>query len=150
VWIFQDGRFSQLLAYEPLGFSDTTQPLVMFATVFGLSMDYEVLILARVREEYLKNGDNSAAVAEGLGRTGRLITSAAALLVVVVGAFSTSQVLFAKSIGVGMALAIALDATIVRALLVPATMRLLGDWNWYAPAFLVRLWKKTGLSDLTH
>ena len=150
VWIFQDGRFAGLLNYEPLGFSDTTQPLVMFATVFGLSMDYEVLILSRVREEYLKSGDNTHAVAEGLGRTGRLITSAAALLVVVVGAFSTSQVLFAKTIGVGMALAIALDATIVRALLVPATMRLMGSWNWYAPAFLVRAWKKTGLSDLSH
>lgn len=148
VWIFQDGRFSEVLGYTPLGFSDATQPLVMFATVFGLSMDYEVLILARVREEYLRTGNNDDAVASGLGRTGRLITSAAALLVVVVGAFSTSEVLFAKSMGVGMALAIALDATIVRALLVPAAMKLMGAWNWYAPAPLVRLWKKSGLSDV--
>jgi uncharacterized membrane protein YdfJ with MMPL/SSD domain len=147
VWIFQDGRFSSLLGYTPLGVSDATQPLVTFATVFGLSMDYEVLILARVREEYLRTGDNSVAVVRALARTGRLITSAAALLVVVVGAFATSDVLFMKTLGVGMALAIAIDATVVRILLVPAMMGLLGAWNWYAPPLLARLWRRTGMSD---
>jgi trehalose monomycolate/heme transporter len=148
VWIFQDGRFTELLRYTPLGISDATQPILMFAVVFGLSMDYEVLLLTRVREEYVRTGDNTLSVARGLSRTGRLITSAAALLVVVIGAFATSEILFMKTLGVGMALAIALDATVIRALLVPAAMRLMGDWNWWAPAPLVRLWEKAGLSDL--
>lgn len=148
VWIFQDGRFAELLDYTPLGISDATQPLLMFAVVFGLSMDYEVLLLTRIREEYLRTGDNNLSVARGLARTGRLITSAAAILVVVIGAFATSEILFMKTLGVGMALAIAIDATIIRALLVPAAMRLMGKWNWWAPAPLARLWKKIGMSDL--
>jgi RND superfamily putative drug exporter len=148
VWIFQDGRMTELLDYTPLGISDATQPLLMFAVVFGLSMDYEVLLLTRVREEYVRTGDNALSVARGLARTGRLITSAAALLVVVIGAFATSEILFMKTLGVGMALAIGLDATIIRALLVPAAMRLMGDWNWWAPKPLVTLWEKAGLSDL--
>jgi uncharacterized membrane protein YdfJ with MMPL/SSD domain len=148
VWIFQDGRLQSLLGYTPLGFTDMTLPLVMFATVFGLSMDYEVFLLARVREEYLHSGDNTNAVAIGLARTGRLLTIAAALFVVVVAAFSTSQVLLIKALGVGIAIAVVLDVTIVRMLLVPATMHLMGRWNWYAPQPLVRLWKKSGMSDL--
>jgi RND superfamily putative drug exporter len=148
VWVFQDGRFEGLFAYESLGTSDAMQPILMFAAVFGLSMDYEVLILSRVREEYLRTGDNEAAVARGLERTGRLITAAAALLVVVIGAFATSQILIIKVLGVGMALAITLDATIVRALLVPATMQLMGSWNWWAPAPLRRVWDRVGLGDL--
>jgi RND superfamily putative drug exporter len=149
VWVFQDGRFHDALDYIPLGISDCTAPLLMFAIVFGLSMDYEVLILSRVQEEYKKSGDNTAAVATGLARTGRLITSAALLLVVVIGAFGTSKIVFMKSLGVGMALAVFLDATIIRALLVPAAMKLMGDWNWWAPAPLARLWKKVGL-DMEH
>jgi uncharacterized membrane protein YdfJ with MMPL/SSD domain len=148
VWIFQDGRLQSLLGYNSLGFTDITLPLVMFAVVFGLSMDYGVLLLARVREEYLHNGDNTNAVAVGLARTGRLLTIAAALFVVVVAAFSTSQVLLMKALGVGIALAIFLDVTVVRMLLVPATMYLMGRWNWYAPQALVRLWKRSGMSDL--
>lgn len=148
VWIFQDGRFEDLLDYTSMGISELSQPVLMFAVVFGLSMDYEVLLLARVREEYLATGDNTLSVARGLARTGRLITSAALLLVVVIGAFGTSQIVLMKAIGVGMALAIALDATVVRALLVPAAMELMGKWNWYAPEPLVRLWRKAGLSDL--
>jgi RND superfamily putative drug exporter len=148
VWVFQDGRFADVLDYSPLHLSDATQPLLMFAVVFGLSMDYEVLLLTRVREEFLATGDNSLAVARGLSRTGRLITSAALLLVVVISSFATSKILFMKTLGVGMALAIALDATVIRALLVPATMRLLGAWNWWAPARLTALWKRAGLSDL--
>ena len=149
VWVFQDGRFADALDYIPLGISDCTAPLLMFSIVFGLSMDYEVLILSRVQEEYRKSGDNTGAVAIGLARTGRLITSAAVLLVVVIGAFGTSKIVFMKSLGVGMALAVFIDATIVRALLVPAAMKLMGDWNWWAPAPLVRLWKKVGL-DMEH
>jgi RND superfamily putative drug exporter len=149
VWVFQDGRFHEVLDYIPLGISDCTAPLLMFSIVFGLSMDYEVLILSRVQEEFRKTGDNTGAVATGLARTGRLITSAALLLVVVIGAFGTSKIVFMKSLGIGMALAILLDATIVRALLVPAAMKMMGDWNWWAPAPLLRLWKKVGL-DMEH
>jgi RND superfamily putative drug exporter len=150
VWVFQDGRFTTLLQYEPLHISDATQPLVLFAVVVGLSMDYEVQLLSRVREEYVRTGDNEASVAHGLARTGRLITNAASLLVVVVGAFITSDILFMKTLGIGMALAVALDATIIRALLVPATMRLMGDWNWWAPAPLKRLWERAGFAEHEH
>ncbi len=148
VWVFQDGRFQTLLDYDALGTSDVSLPVLMFAIVFGLSMDYEVLLLSRVREEYVKSGDNNEAVARGLARTGRLITSAASLMVVVFAAFATSGVLLLKTLSFGMALAIALDATVVRSLLVPATMRLLGRWNWWAPLPLMRLWRKVGLGDL--
>ena len=147
VWVFQDGRFSDVLNYIPLGISDSTAPLLMFSIVFGLSMDYEVLILARIQEEYKKTGDNDLAVSRGLARTGRLITSAALLLVVVIGAFGTSHIIFMKSLGLGMALAVLLDATIIRALLVPALMKLMGDWNWWAPAPLKRLADKIGLGE---
>lgn len=150
VWVFQDGRFADILHYTPLYISDAASPLLMFCIVFGLSMDYEVLILSRVQEEYNKTGDNDIAVARGLARTGRLITSAALLLVVVIGAFGTSHIVFMKSLGLGMALAVLLDATIIRALLVPAAMKLMGDWNWWAPAPLKKLWKKVGLGDMEH
>jgi uncharacterized membrane protein YdfJ with MMPL/SSD domain len=150
VWVFQDGRFANALDYVPLGISDCTAPLLMFSIVFGLSMDYEVLLLSRIREEYVKNGDNEKAVAYGLARTGSLITRAALLLFVVIVAFGTSHIIFMKSLGLGMALAILLDATIVRGLLVPALMKLMGKWNWWAPAPLVAAWKKMGLSDLEH
>ena len=139
VWIFQDGRLQSLLNYTSLGFSDATLPLVLFAIVFGLSMDYEVFLLSRIREEYERCGDNSEAVALGLARTGRLITSAGALFLVVVLAFATSDMVFMKALGVGLALAVFLDITVVRALLVPTTMHLMGRWNWYAPGFLRRL-----------
>jgi|GEM_PF-76169 len=148
VWIFQDGRFEGILGYTSLGTLDVTLPILLFGIVFGLSMDYEVLMLSRIREEYLRTGDNTLAVALGLEKTGRLITSAAALLIVVILAFATSGLTIIKAIGIGMALAIAIDATIVRALLVPAAMRLMGDWNWWAPAPLKRLWEKIGLGDL--
>lgn len=139
VWIFQDGRFESLLNYTSMGFSDITLPIVMFAIVFGLSMDYEVVLLSRIREEFARCGDNSKAVSIGLARTGRLITSAGVLFLVVVAAFTTSNMVLMKALGVGMALAIFLDITIVRSLLVPATMHLMGRWNWYAPAFLKRI-----------
>ena len=148
VWIFQYGRFEDILRYKSLGTLDVTLPILLFGIVFGLSMDYEVLMLSRVREEYVRTGDNTLAVALGLEKTGRLITSAAALLVVVILAFATSSITVMKSLGVGMALAIAVDATIVRALLVPAAMRLMGHWNWWAPAPMKKLWERMGLADL--
>jgi len=108
----------------------------MFCIVFGLSMDYEVLMLSRIHEEWERTGDNTTAVANGLQRTGRLITGAAAIMVVVFSSFGFSSVLILKQIGFGLALAILIDATIVRALLVPATMRLMGEWNWWTPTWL--------------
>ena len=108
----------------------------MFCIVFGLSMDYEVLMLSRIHEEWERTGDNTLAVANGLQRTGRLITGAAAIMVVVFSAFGLSSVVILKQIGLGLALAILIDATIVRALVVPATMRLMGRWNWWSPSWL--------------
>jgi RND superfamily putative drug exporter len=119
----------------------------MLAMAFGLSMDYEVFLLSRIREQWDRTGDNTLAVATGLQRTGKIITSAALLLVVVIGAFSTSGIVFIKMIGVGMIIAILVDATIVRALLVPASMRLLGRWNWWAPRPLARFWDRYGLRE---
>jgi RND superfamily putative drug exporter len=147
VWIFQDGNLSGLLDFTPAGFLDATNPVLLFAVLFGLSMDYEVFLLSRIREEYDRTGDNTQAVALGLQRTGGIITSAALLLIIVVAAFSTSGIVFVKMIGVGLVIAIALDATIVRALLVPATMRLLGRANWWAPRPLARWWKTHGFRE---
>jgi RND superfamily putative drug exporter len=138
VWIFQDGHFSGLLGFDPVDGIDPTIPLVMFAVVFGLSMDYEVFLLSRIREEWLRTRDNRASVLEGVARTGRTITSAALVLLVVVGAFAAGDLVYVKQIGVGIAAAIALDVTLVRALLVPAAMQLLGDWNWWAPRWMQR------------
>jgi RND superfamily putative drug exporter len=146
-WIFQDGNLSGLLGFTSTGTVETTQPILMLAILFGLSMDYEVFLLSRIREEWDATGDNTAAVAAGLQRTGRIITSAALLLVVVIAAFSTSGITFIKLIGVGMAVAIVIDATVVRALLVPATMRLLGRANWWAPAPMVRWWERYGVRE---
>ena len=133
VWIFQEGNLSGLLDFEPLGYTIAGNPIIMFATLIGLSMDYEVLLLSRVQEAYRRTGDNAAAVADGLARTAGVITGAALIMVTVFAAFALAETVTIKSIGVGMALAVALDATIIRVLLVPATMRLLGRWNWWAP-----------------
>jgi len=121
--------------------------VLMFAMAFGLAMDYEVFLLSRVREEWDRTHDNTRSVALGLERTGRIITSAALLLIVVIGSFATSGVTFIKMIGVGLALAVLVDATVVRALLVPATMRLLGRVNWWAPAPLRRVYERFGLRE---
>jgi trehalose monomycolate/heme transporter len=147
VWIFQEGHLSGVLGFTSVGSVEATQPVLMFAIAFGLAMDYEVFLLSRVREEWDRTGDNTAAVAIGLQRTGRIITSAAALLIVVIGSFATSGVTFIKMIGVGVALAILVDATVVRALLVPATMRLLGRVNWWAPPPLARVYARVGLRE---
>ncbi|MGZ3641862.1 MAG: MMPL family transporter [Candidatus Limnocylindrales bacterium] len=139
VWIFQDGNLSALLGFQPLGFVETSQPVILFCVLFGLSMDYEVFLLSRMKEVYDRTGDNQLAVARGLARSGRIVTSAALIVVIVAGSFAFSEIVLIKALGLGMAIAVALDATVVRALLVPATMRLLGDWNWWLPKRLERL-----------
>ncbi|HZV26085.1 MAG TPA: MMPL family transporter [Acidothermaceae bacterium] len=157
-WIFQSGHLSNLFGFSKLGYLDATDPILMLAVVFGLSMDYEVFLLSRIREEWdaqtamagsgeSPDARNRLAVAHGLQRSGRIITSAALLLVIVVGAFATSQVTTLKLLGFGMALAIFVDATIVRAMLVPAVMRLLGATNWWAPAPLARWWAAHGVGE---
>ena len=147
VWIFQDGNLSGLLGFTPTGTVEATQPILVLAIVFGLSMDYEVFLMSRIREQYDLTGDNTASVATGLQRTGRIITSAALLLLVVIGAFSLSGITFIKMIGVAMLIAIVIDATVVRILLVPATMRLLGRANWWAPGPLGRLYARYGIRE---
>jgi trehalose monomycolate/heme transporter len=147
VWIFQQGHLSGLLRFTPTGTIDPTMPILMLAIIFGLSMDYEVFLLSRVRERYDVTGDNTAAVAGGLQRTGGIITSLALLLVIVVGAFSASGITFIKLMGVGMIIALVVDATIIRVLLVPATMRLLGRANWWAPRPLRRLYARYGIRE---
>jgi len=139
VFIFQQGHFSGLLNFSATGYVDEITPIVMFCTLFGLSMDYEVFLLTRIREEYLRSGDNERAVQQGLARTGRIITSAALILVVVAGSFAFTNLVLVKAVGLGLALAIVIDATLIRSLLVPATMRVLGRWNWWAPRWLDRL-----------
>ena len=147
VWIFQEGHLSGLLNFTPTGSIDPTMPILMLAIIFGLSMDYEVFLLSRVRERYDVTGDNTAAVASGLQRTGGIITSLALLLVVVVGAFSASDITFIKLLGVGMIIALVVDATFIRVLLVPATMRLLGRANWWSPPPLRRLYAHYGIRE---
>ncbi len=148
VWIFQEGNFSEQLNFEPLGYTVAGNPIIMVAVLIGLSMDYEVLLLSRVQEAWRRTGDNAAAVADGLAKTAGVITGAALIMVTVFAAFALADTVTIKSIGVGMALAVALDATIVRVLLVPATMRLLGRWNWWAPGPLGRLAEKLGFSHV--
>jgi len=147
VWIFQEGHLSGLLHFTPTGAIEPTMPILMLAIIFGLSMDYEVFLLSRIRERYDVTGDNNAAVASGLQRTGGIITSLALLLVIVVGAFSTSGITFIKLLGVGMIIALVVDATIIRVLLVPATMRLLGPVNWWAPRPLRRFYARYGIRE---
>lgn len=147
VWIFQEGNLSGVLNFTASGGIDPTLPVIMFCTIFGLSMDYEVLLLSRIQEEYFRIGDNSKAVAEGLERSGRLITGAAAIMVGVFSAFGLAEILIIKALGLGMALAVAIDATLVRALVVPATMRLLGRVNWWAPRPLARFYRRLALGE---
>jgi RND superfamily putative drug exporter len=146
-WIFSDGHLSDLLGFTPQGYLDATNPILMLAILFGLSMDYEVFLLSRVREEWDRTHDNDLAVAAGVQKTGRIITSAAILLAVVIGAFSMSGIVFMKMLGIGMLVALLIDATVVRALLVPATMKLLGRWNWWAPGPMRRWWERYGFRE---
>jgi RND superfamily putative drug exporter len=147
VWVFQDGHLANLLGFTPTGYLEATQLVLMLAILFGLSTDYEVFLLSRVREEWDRTGDNVTAVSAGLQRTGRIITSAALLLIVVIGGFATGGITFIKMIGLGMIVALIVDATLVRALLVPATMRLLGRANWWAPGPLRRVYARYGIRE---
>ena len=148
VWIFQEGNLSNVLNFTPVGYTVAGNPIIMFSVLFGLSMDYEVLLLSRIQEAYRKTGDNTASVAEGLSRTAGVITGAALIMVTVFAAFALADVITIKSIGVGMAIAVFVDATIIRVLLVPATMRLMGRWNWWAPGFMARIADRLGFSHV--
>ncbi len=131
VFVFQDGNLSGLLNFTPLGFVDATLPILMFCTIFGVSMDYEVFLLSRMKEAYENGDSNTASVSKGLVSTAGIITSAAAIIISVTGAFAFTEITITKAIGLGLAVAVFVDATIIRILLVPATMRILGDWNWW-------------------
>jgi uncharacterized membrane protein YdfJ with MMPL/SSD domain len=147
VFVFQDGRLEGLLDYQSQGALEQTMPILLFAVVFGLSTDYGVFLLSRIKEAHDSGIPNSEAVAVGLERTGRIVTAAALLFAIAIGAFATSQIIFIKENGVGTALAVLIDASLIRALLVPSLMELLGDWNWWAPKPLRRLHERFGLSD---
>ncbi len=148
VFIFQDGNFADILGFRTPGFTIAGNPIIMFSVLFGLSMDYEVLLLSRIQEAYRRTGDNTASVAEGLAKTAGVITGAALIMVTVFSAFALAESITIKSIGVGMAIAVLIDATIVRVLLVPATMRLMGRWNWWAPGPLGRFADRLGFSHV--
>jgi RND superfamily putative drug exporter len=147
VWIFQEGNGAGLLDFTATGTLDTTMPILMFCIAFGLSMDYEVFLLSRIKEEHDRTGDNDASVALGLDRTGRIVTAAAAVLSVTFLAFASSGITFIKLMGLGMALAIVMDATVIRGVLVPAFMKLAGNANWWAPSSLRRLQRRIGFHD---
>jgi uncharacterized membrane protein YdfJ with MMPL/SSD domain len=131
VFIFQDGRLEGLLSYQGQGALQLTQPVLLFAISFGLATDYEVFLLTRIKEAWDGGLPNREAVAVGLEHTGRIVTAAALLFCIAVGAFATSGVIVLKEVGLGIAIAVAIDASIVRALLVPSLMAILGRWNWW-------------------
>jgi uncharacterized membrane protein YdfJ with MMPL/SSD domain len=147
VLIFQDGRLEGLLAYDSQGALESTQPILLFCVAFGLSTDYGVFLLTRIKEARDGGLDDREAVAVGLERTGRIVTYAALLFCVAIGAFATSEVVFIKQLGIGTALAVLIDAFLVRALLVPSLMALLGRWNWWAPRPLAQLHARLGLAE---
>ncbi|HYU58537.1 MAG TPA: MMPL family transporter, partial [Actinomycetota bacterium] len=147
VFVFQEGHWEGLLGFRSNGHIESFLPLFLFSTLFGLSMDYEVFLLARVREEYLRTGDNTEAVGWGLEHTARIITSAAAIMVTVFGAFAFARLLPIKTMGFGLAVAVLLDATLIRVIMVPATMRLMGRWNWWLPKWLDRILPKVSVEE---
>jgi RND superfamily putative drug exporter len=147
VWIFQDGHLSGLLDFTATGSLNAAMPILMFCIAFGLSMDYEVMLLSRIKEEHDNGADSVRSVAVGLERTGRIVTAAAVLIAVVMIAFATSRVSFIKLFGVGLTLAVLTDAFLIRGTLVPAFMRLAGDWNWWAPGPLRRFHDRWGVSE---
>jgi RND superfamily putative drug exporter len=147
VLVFQDGRLEGLLDFNSQGAIESSQPVLLFAVAFGLSTDYGVFLFGRIKELHDNGMSNDEAVAVGLQRTGRIVTFAALLVVIAIGAFVTSQIIFIKQLGFGTAAAVLIDATIVRALLVPSLMKLLGEWNWWAPKPLARLHRKIGLTE---
>jgi RND superfamily putative drug exporter len=146
VWIFQQGHFSHQLGFTAQSI-DPSVPVILFSIVFGMSMDYEVLLISRIQEEYGRTGDNQAGVAMGLEKSGRLITGAAAIMCTVFLAFGLAEVVIIKAIGIGLTIAVALDATIVRVLIVPSVMRILGRANWWAPGPLRRLYRRLGAGE---
>ena len=147
VLIFQDGNLEGLLDYTSQGALEQTMPILLFAVAFGLSTDYAVFLLSRIKEARDGGASDSESVAIGLERTGRIVTAAALLFSIAIGAFATSQIVFIKQNGIGTALAVLIDASIIRALLVPSLMELLGKWNWWAPGPLRRLHKRIGVSE---
>ena len=147
VWVFQDGHLSGLLGFEAFGAIEVWVPVVVFVFAFGLSMDYEVFLLSRIKECYDECGDSDRAVANGLQRSGRIITSAAGLVMIVFLGFALGQNLGIKQMGLALAIAVAVDATLVRCILVPATMTLLGRANWWAPPALRRLHARIGFRE---
>ncbi|HEY1516845.1 MAG TPA: MMPL family transporter [Solirubrobacteraceae bacterium] len=147
VLIFQDGNLQGLLSFTSQGALDATQPIFLAAVAFGLATDYGVFLLSRIKEARDGGASDSEAVAVGLERTGRIVTAAAVLFAVAIGAFATSKLVFIKELGVGTALAVLIDASIIRALLVPSLMGLLGSWNWWAPKPLRRVHDRIGLRD---
>ena len=138
VWVFQDGHLESLFRFDSSGAIEADLPILLFCSVFGISMDYEVFLLSRMREAWLETHDNQASVAFGLEKTGRIVTSAALIIVVVAGSFMFTSIVITKALGVGLAVAVALDASVIRILMVPAAMRLLGRWNWWLPDWLER------------
>jgi RND superfamily putative drug exporter len=147
VWIFQQGHLADQLGVTPTEGVSVTIPIMMFCIAFGLSMDYEVFLLSRIKEEHDRGADNVDAVAVGLQRTGRIVTAAAVLISVVFLSFATSGVSFIKLYGIGLSLAVLLDAFVIRGTLVPAFMRLAGQWNWWAPGPLRRFHDRYGISE---
>jgi uncharacterized membrane protein YdfJ with MMPL/SSD domain len=147
VWIFQDGHLQEILHFHSLGSIDATEPVILFALAFGLSMDYEVFVLSRIKERFDATGNNRQAVSSGIQNTGWLVTSAALLMGIVFGGFGLAKTISLQEIGIGLAIAVLMDATLIRMLLLPATMRLLGTLNWWAPAPLRWLWKYIGLKE---
>ena len=146
-WIFQNGNLEGLFGFTSQGALESTQPILLFALAFALSTDYAVFLLTRIKEARDSGLSNTDAVATGLQRSGRIVTAAALLFCIAIGAFATSDIVFIKMLGIGTALAVILDATIVRALLVPALMKILGEWNWWAPRPLARLHSRIGFRD---
>jgi RND superfamily putative drug exporter len=149
VLIFQDGNLEGPLGYTSQGALEQTMPILIFAVAFGLSTDYAVFLLSRIKEARDNGASDSESVALGLERTGRIVTAAALLFAIAIGAFATSKIVFLKENGVGTALAVLIDASIIRALLVPSLMELLGKWNWWAPGPLRRLHERIGVGEGT-
>jgi putative drug exporter of the RND superfamily len=147
VFVFQEGHGSGFLGFTATGALMVTMPVLMFCIAFGLSMDYEVFLLSRIKEQHDAGADTTESVAVGLEQTGRIVTAAAALLAVVFIAFATSGISFMKLFGVGLTLAVLMDATLIRGVLVPAFMRLAGEANWWAPGPLRRLHDRFGISE---
>nr|BFF25123.1 hypothetical protein GCM10025732_30880 [Glycomyces mayteni] len=147
VWVFQEGNLSGLIGFTPQGSFEPSIPILMFCVAYGLSMDYEVFMLARIKEEYDRTGDATGSIAAGLQRSAPLVTAAALVLAFTFAVYATGDVVFLQMLGLGMALAVLVDATVIRGILLPSAMRLTGRANWWAPAPLRRLHERIGLRD---